>query len=101
MLLTLYVDDTLLAGNNLEMIKATKKWLSFVFEMKDMGEARYRHGNNQKPSKVARGYVREAYIKRILERFCMYNCKLVYTLIKKSVTLSLDQCPKQVMKRRQ
>jgi len=39
--LTLYIDDILLAGNNLEMIEATKKWLSSVFEMKDMGEAGY------------------------------------------------------------
>jgi len=39
--LTLYVDDILLAGNNLEMIESTKKWLSSVFEMKDIGEARY------------------------------------------------------------
>jgi len=41
MFLTLYVDDILLAGNNLEMIEATKKWLSSAFEMKDMGETRY------------------------------------------------------------
>jgi len=41
MFLTLYVDDILLAGNNLEMINATKQWLSSVFDMKDMGEARY------------------------------------------------------------
>jgi len=41
MFLTLYVDDILLAGNNLKMINATKPWLSSVFEMKDMGEARY------------------------------------------------------------
>ena len=41
MFVTLYVDDILLAGNNLEMINATKRRLSSVFEMKDMGEARY------------------------------------------------------------
>jgi len=41
MFLILYGDDILLAGNNLEMIEATKKLLSSVFEMKDMGEARY------------------------------------------------------------
>ena len=41
MLLTLYVDDILLVENNLEMINVTRQWLSFVFEMKDMGEARY------------------------------------------------------------
>lgn len=36
MFFTLYVDDILLARNNLEMIQAIKKLLSFVFEMKDM-----------------------------------------------------------------
>jgi len=41
MFLTLYVDDKLLAGNNLKMINAIKQWLSSVFEMKDMGEAKY------------------------------------------------------------
>jgi len=41
MFLTLYVDDILLAGNDLELINATKRWLSSVFEMKDMSEARY------------------------------------------------------------
>ena len=41
MLLTLYVDNILLAGSNLELMNATKRWLSSVFEMKDMGEARY------------------------------------------------------------
>jgi len=29
--LTLYVGDILLARNNLELIEATKKWLSYVF----------------------------------------------------------------------
>ena len=41
MLLTLHVDDIHLVANNLKMINATKQWLSSVFEIKDMGEARY------------------------------------------------------------
>ena len=41
MLLTLYVGDILLAGNNMEISQTTKQWLSFVFKMKDMGEATY------------------------------------------------------------
>ncbi|OMO58188.1 Integrase, catalytic core [Corchorus capsularis] len=40
-ILSLYVDDILLAGNDMEMIVTTKKWLSSNFEMKDMGEANY------------------------------------------------------------
>ena len=41
MFLTLYIDDILLAENNMEMIHTAKQWLSSVFEMKDMGEAMY------------------------------------------------------------
>jgi len=41
MFLTLYVDDILLIGNNLEMMNDANQWLSSVFEMKGMGEARY------------------------------------------------------------
>ena len=40
-ILSLYVDDILIAGNNKEMIDTTKKWLSSNFEMKDMGKASY------------------------------------------------------------
>ena len=40
-ILSLYVDGILLAGNSKEMIDTTKKWLSSNFEMKDIGEARY------------------------------------------------------------
>ena len=37
MILTLYVDDILLAGNNMEYPLTIKEWLSFNFQMKDMG----------------------------------------------------------------
>lgn len=35
-ILSLYVDDIFLAGNDMEMIVTTKGWLSSTFEMKDM-----------------------------------------------------------------
>jgi len=41
MFLTLYVDDILLGRNNLEVIEGTRKCLSSIFEMKDIGDARY------------------------------------------------------------
>ena len=41
MFLTLYVNDIPLTGNNLKMINATKQWMSSIFEMEDMDEARY------------------------------------------------------------
>ena len=38
LILCLYLDDILLAGNDTQMIVTTKRWLSSIFEM-DMGEA--------------------------------------------------------------
>ena len=38
LILSLYVDDILLARNNKEMIVTTKAWLSLNFEMKDISE---------------------------------------------------------------
>lgn len=40
-ILSLYVDDILLAGNNIEMIVATEGWLSSTFVMNDVVEADY------------------------------------------------------------
>ena len=40
-ILILYVDDILLDGNNVEYLLTIKEWLSFNFQMKDMGEASY------------------------------------------------------------
>jgi len=39
--LILYVDDILLATNDLGLLHETKKFLSSNFEMKDMGEVSY------------------------------------------------------------
>ena len=41
LILPLYVDNILFAGNDIEMIVTTKRWLSSIFEMKDIGEANY------------------------------------------------------------
>jgi len=92
MFLTLYVDDILLAGNNLEMINATKWWLSSVFDMKDMGETRYVLGVEivQNYPKKLLGMCQEAYIKIVLERFRMHHSKPVDTSVEKGLTLSLD-----------
>jgi len=41
MCLTIYVDNILFAGTNLETINATYRWLSSIFKMKDISEAKY------------------------------------------------------------
>ena len=40
-ILSLYVDDILLSGNNPDMMSKTKSFLSSSFKMKDMGLATY------------------------------------------------------------
>ena len=40
-ILSLYVDDILIVGNDKKLIDVTKKWLSSNFEMKDVGETSY------------------------------------------------------------
>ena len=97
MLFTKYVDDIQLARNNMEMIKATKKWLSSVFEMKDIGEARCVLDVDivrSCPTKLL-GMCREASIKRLLdlERFQMYISKPINAPVEKGLILSFDQCP--------
>ena len=92
MFLTLYVDDILLAGNNLEVINTTKRRLSSAFEMKYMGEARYVLGVKivrNRPKKLL-GMCQKPYIKRALECFRMHHSKPVDTLVEKDLILSLD-----------
>ena len=70
LILSLYVDDILLAGNDMELIVATKKWLSLNFKMKDMDEANYVLGVKilKDRSKRLLSLSQETYIKKKLER---------------------------------
>ena len=72
-ILSLYVDDILLAGNSKEMIDTAKKWLSSNFEMKDMGKASYVLGVKIVKNRVKRllGLSQKTYIKRMLEFYHM------------------------------
>ena len=65
-ILSLYVDNILLVGNNEEMIDNAKRWLSSNFEMKDMGEANYVLGVKIVRDRAKRllGLSQKTYIKR-------------------------------------
>ena len=95
--MSLYVDDILLAGNDMEMIIATKGWLSSNVEMKDMGEVDYILGVKilKDHSKKLLCLSQQTYIKKVLECFQMHNCKPRDTLVAKNESLSLDMCPKR------
>ena len=95
-ILSLYVDDILLAGTSLKAIKTIKDWLSLNFEMKDMGEAEYILGVKIKRDRSKRmlSMSQKTYIAKILERFNMRDCKPMDTPVVKGHHLSTDMCPR-------
>ena len=84
-IMSLYVDDILIAGNDKEFVMEIKAWLSSNFEMKDMGEAAYILGvmiSRNRSNKLL-SMSQETYIKKILERFSMQDCKPLDTPVSK------------------
>jgi hypothetical protein len=92
----LYVDDMLLVGNNMDVIKEVKSQLSSKFDMKDLSAANFilvieikRDCANRKLWLNQRKY-----IETILQRLNMHGSKLVKVPIPIGVKLSADQFPK-------
>ena len=96
LILSFYIDDILLAGNDMSVIVATREWLSSQFEIKDMGEANYVLGVKivRDQQKKLLYLSQETYIKKVLERFHMNNSKPIDTPVDKAFQLTLDHCPK-------
>ena len=69
MILLLYVNDILIAGNDKEYVNDIKAWLSSNFEMEDMCEVSYILGvkiSRDRPRKIL-SLSQETYIRKILE----------------------------------
>jgi hypothetical protein len=92
----LYVDDMLLVGNNMDVIKEVKSQLSSKFYMKDLGVANFILGMEMKRDRVNRKLWlnKRKYVETILHRFNMHRSKSVKVPIPIGVKLSTDQCPK-------
>ncbi|GJV17704.1 putative RNA-directed DNA polymerase [Tanacetum coccineum] len=75
-ILVLYVDDILLASNNIDLLHESKRFLSRNFDMKDLGEASYVIGIeiHRDRANGRLGLSQKAYIERILNRFNMQHC---------------------------
>nr|GEW72495.1 putative zinc finger, CCHC-type [Tanacetum cinerariifolium] len=75
-ILVLYVDDILLASNNIDLLHESKRFLSRNFDMKDLGEASYiiRIEIHQDQANGILGLSQKAYIEHILNRFNMKHC---------------------------
>ena len=82
-ILTLYVDDLLLAGNNAEAMGMVKSQLKQRFKMTDMGEASLALGIEIKRGRQLGTLTisQEACSKSILERFGISDCKPTNTCL--------------------
>ena len=93
--LVVYVDDILLMGNDVDLMKSVKAYLSNQFSMKDLGEAAYILGIKiyRDRSRHLIALSQSTYIEKILKRFKMENTKRGFTPMMKNCNLSMTQCP--------
>jgi hypothetical protein len=77
-LLSIYVDDLLLASNNIELLNALKEKLMQGFKMTDIGELDYYKIERDREKRLM--YLSQSlYIEQTLSRFPMTECKPVST----------------------
>ena len=102
-IIVLYVDDILLASNNMRMIFETKQFLSKNFDMKDLGEASYVIGIeiHQDRSCGLLGLSQNNDIEKVLKRFNMKNCSSSVAPIVKGDLFCELQCPKNDLEKKQ
>ena len=99
--LVLYVDDILIMGSNIEMLKSMKEWLSSKFSMKDLGDASYILGVKiyRDRSKQMLGLSQAKYIDTVLKRFSMVNSKGGMIPTNHGMELSKEMSPKTDLER--
>ncbi|WVZ07203.1 hypothetical protein V8G54_020549 [Vigna mungo] len=101
-ILVLYVDDILLAANDIGMLHDAKKFLSNNFEMKDMNEASYVIGIEIFHDR-SQGWLslsQKGYINKVLKRLRMEKCSPGIVPIQKGDKFSQMQCPKNDLERK-
>ena len=98
--LVLYVDDILLATNDIRMLHETKRFLSKKFEIKDLGDASFVLGI-QIHRDFSRGTLnlsQKSYIEKILTRFGMHDCKPGDTLWVRETNLVSVNAPRIILR---
>ena len=102
-ILVLYVDDILLAANDIGMLHDIKKYLSKNFEMKDIGKASYVIGIEIFRDR-SQGLLRlsqKGYINKILKRYRMDKCSAGIVPIRKGDKYSKMQCLRNELERKE
>ena len=94
MFIVLYINDILLASNDIDLLNETKNFLFGHFDMMDLREASYVLGIKilcDRTNVVLRLF-QKTYIDRILKRFNMQSCSSRKAPIVKGETFSKSQC---------
>ena len=78
-LICLYVDDMLIFGTNMDLIKDIKFFLSSHFEMKDLGEANIILGVIIRKNENDLSLYQSHYVENLLKKFYSFNVSLVKT----------------------
>ena len=96
-ILSLYVDDILLVGNDIEMLNKIKSELSEKFETKDMGETSYVLGIQILRDRKSRilSINQEKYLRSVLKKFGMHNCNSAPTPLVHGKRLGKEKCPEE------
>ncbi|GJZ97607.1 retrovirus-related pol polyprotein from transposon TNT 1-94 [Tanacetum coccineum] len=94
-ILLLYVDDMLVAGPNKDRISKLKAQLAREFKMKDLGPANKILGMQIHRDRVSRKIwlSQKSYVKKILQRFNMQDCKPISTPFATNIKLSSKMSP--------
>ena len=98
--LVLYVDDILLATNDIGMLHKTKRFLVKHFKMKDLSDSSFVLGIqiHRDRSQGFLGLSQKSYIEKVIKRFGMQECKPGDTPVAKREKFSLSQCPRNKFK---
>ncbi|GJS36660.1 retrovirus-related pol polyprotein from transposon TNT 1-94 [Tanacetum coccineum] len=94
-ILLLYVDDMLVACPNKDRISKLKAQLAREFKMKDLGPANKILGMQIHRDRVSRKIwlSQKSYVKKILQRFNMQDCKPISTPFATNIKLSSKMSP--------
>ncbi|CAL2260415.1 unnamed protein product [Prunus armeniaca] len=90
MIVSLYVDDLIFTGNNLDMLNEFKLSMMREFEMTDLGELHHFLGIEVNQSKKGIFISQESYAKEVLKKFRMENANPVSTPCVIGLKLSKD-----------